>query len=723
MLLSCLTLTPFAADEPSALPELLITEISMTANTSSNTDVTKDKCGFIEIYNTTDEPIDLSEYYLIYDSNAYAMGQTLGKQQIAVPGTVLAPGQVGILYLQRNASFTVEQFKAYYTETLNDAYDCSDFEDALIVAITPTNVPGVLNSTPFVYGLAHGSKLSELIIDADHSDWTCWVVYASYCAIGAQLGFNTKGDPNSWQSIASCRATDSNAFFWYTTNIIPATSVNYVYGIDGEGEWNQGQQFTAGCLQMSPGSLLNWQMAQLQGRDPSLVISAITANTADITATFGGTEYTSDGYEYMTVINAGVDAVNLYDYSIVANLGRYDEPAQTYQRAYFTHWDYLIPAEQGNIWGYDTAAQNYAADMIRNPARNEGWLLPGETAVIWFYTQANLGAKTTFADFKTHNELGEDVKVFAVDANNDASGTATYEKRFGLENTGHNVYGLARNDALTRENGLIVPETITYENGRDFGTSGVAVSDVESFVFLSYTMLTGIAGTVSYDIANATTQKNLTTFEEGVPVLYRWDAVDGKADRIGAYLAISYVMSSCSKVNKSNVWTTAASNSGTANYWAPQYKIMSFVDWNAKAGELIEEQAEGTLLARGEATLTLVGYQTNDEGQIRVISVLDDRLAYDEFGYEITVSWGEGQTASETVVGGGVYTSIFAKENGVAVRHTAEDLGGREFIGALILPEFANATGTVTYTVKPYTVAVGSTDRVYGTVKTFDIVK
>ena len=725
LLLSCLPLTATAArNETVALPELVITEISMTANTSSNTDATKDKCSFIEIYNTTEAPIDLGSYYLIYDPNAYKQEDKLGWQQIAVPGTMLGGGQVAVLYLQRDLSFTVDQFKAYFTETLKDSADASAFANALVLAVGTTNVPGVLNGNPFIYGLARAEKLADVVIlDASHSDWTCWVPYASYSAIGAQLGFTTKGDPNSWQSIASCRASDSNSFFWYTTNIIPATSVNYIYGIDANGEWNQGQQFTVGCQQMSPGSLLNWQKAQFEGRDADLVISAIMANSEDITATFGGSETTADGYDYMTVINTGVDAVNVFDYSIVANVGRYDEPAETYQRAYFSHWDYIIPAEQGNIWGYDTAAQNYAADIISNPARAEGWLMPGETAVIWFYTDANLGAKTTFADFKAKYELGEDVKVFAVDANNTASGTSTANLRCDLANTGHNVYGLARNYALTWENGLIVPETITYENGKNYGTNGVAVSDAGSFVFLSYTMLTGVAGTVSYDIASATMSKNLTTLEEGVPVLYRWDAIEGKADRIGSYLAISYVISTCTKVNTATVWTTAASNSGTANYWAPKYQSMSFSDWNAKAGELIDEQADGTLLARGEATISLVGYQTNAQKQIRVLSVLDDRMAYDEFGYEVTVTYGEGQTLTETVVGKGVYTSVNATVDGTTVKLTAQALGGRDFMGALILPEFAEATGTVTYTITPYTVAVGTTDKVYGTTMTFDFVK
>lgn len=725
LLLSCLPLVAVAADEPTALPELVITEISLTANTTNNTDVSKDKCGFIEIYNTTDQPIDLGTYYLLYDSHAYAQEQTVGWQQIAVMGTMLAPHQVGVLFLQRDASVTVEQFKAYYTETLKDEFDCSAFDNALVIATGTTNVPGVLNGNPFVYGLARADKLADaILLDASHSDWTAWVPYASYSAIGAQLGFTTKGDPNSWQSIASCRASDSNNFYWYTTNIIPATSVNYIYGIDANGEWNQGQQFTAGCRQMSPGALLNWQRAQLEGRDASLVISAIMANSEDITASFGGTEYTADGYDYMTVVNAGVDPVNVFDYSIVAKLNRYDEPATTYQDAYFTHWNYLIPAEGGNIWGYDTTAANYAADMITNPARADGWLLPGESAVIWFCTEANLGAKTTFEQFRTKHELDGSVKVFAVDANTDtATGTSTASRRSALANTGHNVYGLARNAALTWENGVIVPQAITYDNGKNYGTEGVNVSDAESLVFLSYTMLTGVAGTLSYDVESATTTANLTTLAQDTPVLYKWDSIEGKADRVGAYLAISYVISTCTKVNSASVWTTASSSAATANYWAPKYQSMRFDDWSVQAGKLLDEQAEGTLLARGEASISLVGYQTNAAGKIRVVSAIADRMAFDEFGYEVTVAYGAGITKTETVVGRGVYSAINANENGTVVSHGAKELSGRDFLGALILPDFAEATGQITYTITPYTVAVGSTEKAYGTTMTFELTK
>ncbi len=85
-----------------------------------------------------------------------------------------------------------------------------------------------------------------------------------------------------------------------------------------------------------------------------------------------------------------------------------------------------------------------------------------------------------------------------------------------------------------------------------------------------------------------------------------------------------------------------------------------------------------------------------------------DTLEYENVGYVITASYGEGQTKRWEVNCRSVYTALTALENGSEVQITAEECGGT-YLYALSVTGVPADAGAVTFAVTPYGVQSGET--------------
>ena len=133
------------------------------------------------------------------------------------------------------------------------------------------------------------------------------------------------------------------------------------------------------------------------------------------------------------------------------------------------------------------------------------------------------------------------------------------------------------------------------------------------------------------------------------------------------------------------------------------------------------------LVLNGYETTPVVSYTqystpdtTNNVQNIRILGTVDYRC-YAEIGYNVTVSWVDGDNTVTKELGDVkceyLYFSINAKESGTLEKKTARDLGGN-YIFALTLQNVPTNKGDVTITVKPYIKHTAGSAPVYGAVGT-----
>ena len=84
-------------------------------------------------------------------------------------------------------------------------------------------------------------------------------------------------------------------------------------------------------------------------------------------------------------------------------------------------------------------------------------------------------------------------------------------------------------------------------------------------------------------------------------------------------------------------------------------------------------------------------------------------------GFEVIATYSGGQKKFD-VSGTQVYTSVNALGESVS----ANSLGGK-VVYALVIEDIPVSAGEVTYTVKPYTIAQGTTAKTYGVEKTIPV--
>lgn len=254
------------------------------------------------------------------------------------------------------------------------------------------------------------------------------------------------------------------------------TSANFLYGFDSSRSIRDGVAYTVSNFDQTPGFLTEVQKATLpcgtqETSKPDLVITEVVPNQA------GG----PDLYEYVEVVNTSGGVINIFDYTFLARSSSYMSNSSN---EFFNKANPLIPGEYGDI----TAAEPghvYKDVAPTNFSYQEGWLAPGETAILWSYFSDSAAAGATFDGFYDYYNLDRKVKVVAMDA--DGSTLTGHSSRQNLGNSGAYIYGLIANKDLEfygdvyKSNPIFRP--VVYTSGCQAPTNcGISIADCESFV-------------------------------------------------------------------------------------------------------------------------------------------------------------------------------------------------------------------------------------------------
>lgn len=170
---------------------------------------------------------------------------------------------------------------------------------------------------------------------------------------------------------------------------------------------------------------------------PSLIITEIVADNES-----------SDTYEYIEILNASKEPLNLYNYSIA-------------YCADITSASYNGPNKKTEIVpGRFSTSRVDKSRAFSNPA--EFTLLPGEVALIWFWNFDSYTANAKINDFRTYYNIGSDVKIVAIDADNSTATGNT--DRFNLQNSGFRGIYIVKDDFVLNSgnNNIISMATLDY---------------------------------------------------------------------------------------------------------------------------------------------------------------------------------------------------------------------------------------------------------------------
>ncbi len=293
-------------------------------------------------------------------------------------------------------------------------------------------------------------------------------------------------------------------------------------------------------------------------------------------------------YQYVEVYNNSDEAVNIYDYSLVVTdmsnslrkQGTVISPEDVLTVYPGRHYYESISTDK------TTGASLYEV-MLRNPAYTEGWIQPGEVAVIWNTANAMHSGtaekptenekewKRTEEDFRAATYLSDDIKVFK--SYNDYNRTLSTEGKYVV--------------ALVEQT-LFQPR---YVPEFDWGNRGVAKDVLSSYDnFISYVYMLPAGSFDPYD--NVTLGDNMNKNEEGVNAYptnsgssYRpflSDALDPKTGAPQTLLTAQFVYGNNNRsregiaMNRENVETRYDASPGIV--YNAQKRVMSYsVDGNA----------------------------------------------------------------------------------------------------------------------------------------------
>ncbi len=160
-------------------------------------------------------------------------------------------------------------------------------------------------------------------------------------------------------------------------------------------------------------------------KDPELLITEIAP---------AGTLVNS-GFEFIEVYNNSDTALNIYDYCIVR-----DSDLTNYSSNAVIAADNVAKIIPGSTTYQPSGNSSYPVTHT-NPSYEEGWLQPGEVALLWIATNTAFASETagngnTLADFRSGLGLTNDQKAFVCYNN----------YNFSMNNSGNYYYGIGYAD-------------------------------------------------------------------------------------------------------------------------------------------------------------------------------------------------------------------------------------------------------------------------------------
>ncbi len=292
----------------------------------------------------------------------------------------------------------------------------------------------------------------------------------------------------------------NTTYFHYMAN---ASTANFLYGFDTARPLREGVPYTPTSTDLTPGCLTEVQRASLPGAAsvelPGLVITEVAPNPAD-----------AQPYKYVEVLNTSAHPINIFDYSFVMQT----TTPTSMRNEYFSKIHTIIPAEAGNVMVANPMAVNRAIAPT-NPAYADGYLQPGETALIWSYSATAASLRLSIDDFRIFYDLPPEYKVVATDTDPVLSYHADIP-------TGFSTCGLVKNDRIgfTGEPYVSAPMMNAVEFTNSVRTSavyGVSFRECECFVLNNPVALTCFN----------------TAITEGYAYQYVWNAPNGVSGKLG----------------------------------------------------------------------------------------------------------------------------------------------------------------------------------------------
>ena len=577
--------------DDAAFPELMITEVSAnTANFNKliqiwigqipafegfeipkNKDEITDVFRYVEIYNAGDETVDLYDYKLAFDADAYGAGTNIVYTDLAAGigenqagGALLAPGECAVVWFRSaneiGAGLTVAQFKGYYEwqySMANTAYTYALDLSSTPVLTVDLAVDGEGNlkngfdlttEGQVIYGIVADTVTDET--DESRADtWISWVNWYAYLGIGANVFTKltvtagetdvTNGTTFIWNDKTltyympslenGCADENGKAVAdvqYYTADLSKVTSADFhnnaeksachfLYGYDTSKPLCAGTPYAWSSTDQTPGLLNSVQSAVLPGPDvetdtPDLVISEVSPLPAS-----------NSLYEYIEIVNISDKAVNVYDYSVVQSSSFVNLRTQ-----FFNKVNTLIPGDYGNIYAASPNSSYYDYNLS-NPDYANGWLAPGEVALLWSCTNDVPNNKLRMQNFYGFYGLDESaVKVFAYDSNPTTGSVHT-----NLADYGFPMIGLAKNEKIgwTGDPYVSTPLMSAIKMPGGVATTinrGITIEDCESFV-----------------LSNAVLMANTTTATaNGYAYQYTWNKHNGSANKMGVPIAMGKQM-------------------------------------------------------------------------------------------------------------------------------------------------------------------------------------
>ena len=551
-------------------------------------------------------------------------------------GAWLQPGQVAVLwnftYRDWQYNLTEEVFKAYFSAAYGFG---QNWDDILFLGLDGNSSDTdryVAKKQPIPYGemseggcvrlgLIHDSFATSKPDDTVREElWTSWVLHAHYMGInynasfalqdtvigsttvvgGNYLVYDQKRDeyvPVSKEAGTADKNGKAVAGIQYYkpsasafTNGTNSRSVSYMYGLDASADIKEGRAYTYNSSGISPGVLDNIQEAAFPNYSknveelsytPKLVISEVVPDNG-----------ATDAYEYVEVVNVSGAPLNVFDYSF---LGHPDNITH-YNDQFFNKVMPIIPGEYGSILassGITKYQEGYVELAPTNVTYQNGWLQPGEAALLWPFNPDSFNQRATFEQFRSHHKIDDSVKVFAMDG--DGTNGTGRPQRQDLQDIGLSMYGLISNDKLMWADNKYtsdpILQPITYSSGlTKQNVRGIAVRDCDFFVLCAALHVTFANVTVGIDYGYQ----------------YVWGQMQGTTNKLGSYLRMSYA-TSCG----------GQDFSGTGSVVTEA--------WKASPGKLIAEQKG--LLATSNRDRYIVYMQDFDGyGTVEAFSTVAQKL-------------------------------------------------------------------------------------------------
>lgn len=346
---------------------------------------------------------------------------------------------------------------------------------------------------------------------------------------------------------ADLTANDTDAL----SNKVNGTTINYLYGLDSTVPMKEGVAYAIYYRQPTPGLLTNTQQSVLpeykSGKGyvtetPDIVITEVAPDSQG-----------ADMYEFVEVVNTSGRAINMFDYSFVSA-----PDFRAYYNEYFSKINPIIPGDVGNILASNPGSYYYETAPT-NVNYESGWLQPGEVAVLWSYYTDSAKSNCTFSDFRAYYGMSDEVKLFAMDADNSAYSGRTI--RQNLANTGQYLYGLIENSNINWYGDVWtsnpVMEAIEFSSGiTSTAYFGFDIDLCESFVICCVPFVSCTNESIGEDYA----------------MQFVWNTIKGTNNKFGQYLDMAR-MTYYSSANKFAMSGSVATE-----------------DWKASPGVLLEAQ-------------------------------------------------------------------------------------------------------------------------------------